>query len=157
MLHELRALGYEVGSGIMIGIPGQPPDDLARSLKLFGDLELDMIGVGPFLAHPDTPLGRACEVAESVGAMSAADLELMTYKVMALARLTCLRANIPSTTALATVNRATGREIGLQRGANVIMPNLTPASHRSCYEIYPGKACLFEDPRTYDGWVKGAD
>ena len=68
----------------------------------------------------------------------------MTYKVVALTRLACPRANIPSTTALATLNRASGRELGLQRGANIIMPNLTPTEYRCLYEIYPAKACLYE-------------
>ena len=68
----------------------------------------------------------------------------MTYKVIALTRLVCPRANIPSTTALATLNRASGREKGLQRGANIIMPNLTPVEYRAMYEIYPAKACVSE-------------
>jgi biotin synthase len=74
--------------------------------------------------------------------------ELTTYKVDALARLTCPKANIPSTTALATLNRRNGRELGLVRGANVIMPNLTPLKYRVFYEIYPNKACIHE---TADG------
>jgi len=68
----------------------------------------------------------------------------MGYKVIALARLACPRANIPSTTALATLNRASGRELGLARGANVIMPNITPPQYRALYEIYPNKACVLE-------------
>ncbi len=70
--------------------------------------------------------------------------EDMTYKVVALARLVCPQANIPSTTALATLNRASGRELGLARGANVVMPNLTPPEYRVLYEIYPDKACIYE-------------
>jgi biotin synthase len=70
--------------------------------------------------------------------------ELMTYKVIALSRLVCPKANIPSTTALATLNTANGRELGLVRGANVIMPNLTPPQYRIHYEIYPNKACIRE-------------
>jgi biotin synthase len=69
----------------------------------------------------------------------------MTYKVLALARLVCPDANMPATTALATINRASGRELGLSRGANVVMPNLTPLQYRAMYEIYPGKACVLED------------
>ena len=68
----------------------------------------------------------------------------MTYKMIALARLACPRANIPSTTALATLNVRSGRELGLVRGANVIMPNLTPPKYRALYEIYPNKACVGE-------------
>ena len=75
----------------------------------------------------------------------------MTYKVVALARLLCPDANIPSTTALATVNRESGRELGLQRGANVVMPNLTPPRYRAGYEIYPAKACLEETPEQCHG------
>jgi biotin synthase len=71
--------------------------------------------------------------------------ELMTYKVIALARLVCPRANIPATTALATLNPAQGRELGLMRGANIVMPNLTPTAYRAMYEIYPGKVCLSEN------------
>ena len=70
--------------------------------------------------------------------------EEMTYKVVALARLVRPSANIPSTTALATLNKKNGRELGLQRGANVVMPNLTPPQYRICYEIYPNKACIRE-------------
>jgi len=70
--------------------------------------------------------------------------EEMTYKVVALARVVCPEANIPSTTALATLNVDSGRELGLMRGANVVMPNLTPVDYRVRYEVYPGKACLWE-------------
>ena len=169
-LAVLRQLDYEVGSGIMIGIPGQTYEDLARDIELFRALDLDMIGVGPFLPHPATPLGQSCfsgaadsapatagATAESAGRAAprsrpsdpVPNSELMTYKVVALARLVCPDANIPSTTALATLNRDRGRELGLQRGANVIMPNLTPAPYRRLYEVYPAKACLFEDPTAY--------
>jgi len=144
LLGKLRELGYEVGSGVMIGIPGQTYDDLARDVALFAQLDLDMIGSGPYLAHPDTPLGSG----EPGGVASGDDQvpadELTAYKVIALTRLVCPRANVPSTTALATLNAADGRELGLVRGANVVMPNLTPARYRTWYEIYPGKACVHE-------------
>lgn len=168
LLRELRDMGYEIGSGVMIGIPGQSYASLARDIELFRELDLDMIGVGPYIPHPSTPLG-----ARSSGAQGAPDAdvaaafpaglreedqvplrhdtadqvppdELMVYKVLALARLACPEANIPSTTALATINRETGRELGLARGANVVMPNLTPPEFRVRYEIYPGKACINE-------------
>jgi biotin synthase len=70
----------------------------------------------------------------------------MVYKTVALARLLCPEANIPSTTALATINTHNGRELGLMRGANVVMPNLTPSRYRRHYEIYPDKACIAERP-----------
>jgi len=144
MLRRLREMGYEIGSGVMIGIPGQTYEDLARDLVLFSELDLDMIGVGPFLVHPDTPLGDpSFRPLVPDGDQVPAD-ELTTYKVIALARLACPRANIPSTTALATLNRRNGRELGLVRGANVLMPNLTPSKYRTLYEIYPNKACIRE-------------
>ena len=74
----------------------------------------------------------------------APNTELMVYKAVALTRLVCPDANIPATTALATINKTNGRELGLQRGANVFMPNLTPLSYRRLYEIYPAKACMDE-------------
>ena len=144
LLRTLRELGYEVGSGVMIGIPGQTYDDLAQDVALFAKLDLDMIGSGPYLAHPDTPLGSGelgCVVPDD--GQVPAD-ELTAYKVIALTRLVCPRANVPSTTALATLNAADGRELGLARGANVVMPNLTPSRYRTWYEIYPGKACVHE-------------
>lgn len=144
LLAALRDLGYEVGSGVMIGIPGQTFDDLARDIELFARLDLDMIGVGPFLPHPHTPLGQTSCLPPPVPDQ-VPNTEAMTYKVVALARLACPRANIPSTTALATLNRESGRELGLQRGANVVMPNLTPVKYRALYEIYPAKACIGED------------
>jgi biotin synthase len=78
----------------------------------------------------------------------------MTYKVIALARLVCPGANIPSTTALATVNPVDGRELGLARGANVVMPNLTPAAYRVRYTIYPDKACIHESADVCHGCIR---
>ena len=141
ILRTLRRLGYEVGSGVMIGIPGQTYGSLADDVMLFSELDPDMIGVGPFIPHPGTPLGQT---QEQLGADQAPNTELMTYKVVALARLICPNANIPSTTALATLNPHRGRELGLKRGANVVMPNVTPTRYRRLYEIYPAKACIAE-------------
>jgi biotin synthase len=146
ILKILRQIGYEVGSGSLIGIPGQSYDDLADDLELYRILDLDMIGVGPFILHPETPLGLTSTIMAAAYKVEnqVPNTELMTYKVVALARLLCPQANIPGTTALATLNLDEGRELGLQRGANVIMPNLTPAQYRPLYDIYPDKACLRE-------------
>ena len=144
ILATLRGLGYEVGSGVMIGIPGQSFEDLANDIELFAKLDLDMIGVGPFLRHPNTPLGDRAAWPEAPDGQQVPATEEMTYKVVALARLVCPRANIPATTALATLNTRSGREQGLTRGANVVMPNLTPPEYRALYEIYPDKACVAE-------------
>ncbi len=137
VLRELRTLGFEVGSGVMVGMPGTSYADLARDLALFRALELDMIGVGPYVPHPATPMGTAPERLPD-GEQVPNDAT-MTCKVVALARLLCPTANIPATTALATITPR-GRELGLQRGANVWMPNFTPHRFREHYNIYPGKA-----------------
>lgn len=157
LLRRMREIGYEVGSGIMVGIPDQTWEDLAADIALFADLDLDMIGIGPFIPHPETPLGAGARATPS-GAVPAPlprqvsspppdqvpNDELTTLKAVALTRLVCPYANIPSTTALATIDRERGRELGLQRGANIVMPNLTPPKYRVDYVIYPGKACLDE-------------
>ena len=143
ILENLKKLGYEVGSGVMIGIPGQTYGDLARDIRTFARLDLDMIGVGPYIAHPETPLGQQAPACALEGEQVPASEE-MTYKVVALTRLVCPEANIPSTTALATLNQVDGRELGLMRGANIVMPNLTPPRYRVLYEIYPNKACINE-------------
>ena len=140
MLSRMKDMGYEIGSGVMVGIPAQTYEDLARDVETFARLDLDMIGLGPFIPHPDTPLGAE----ESAGGDQAPATEELTYRVMALARIVCPRANVPSTSALATLNLAEGRELGLVRGANVVMPNLTPQQYRPMYEIYPAKACIRE-------------
>ena len=148
LLLRLRDIGFEVGSGVMIGLPGQTLADLARDIELFQQLDLDMIGMGPFIPHPDTPLSSASHptapqwlpaIGSPTDQYAQAD-ELTTYKMIALARIACPRTNIPSTTALATINPQQGQFLGLQRGANVIMPNLTPLKYRRDYEIYPNKA-----------------
>jgi biotin synthase len=146
MLGRLRAMGYEIGSGVMIGIPGQTYETLAEDIECFRRLDLDMIGAGPFIPHPDTPLGRDPGRFRAPEHEQVPADEAMAYKVIALARIVCPDANIPATTALATLNRAAGRMLGLQRGANVVMPNLTPVQYRAGYEIYPAKACLAEPP-----------
>jgi biotin synthase len=143
LLRELRELGYEIGSGVMAGIPGQTYEMLARDIELFESLDLDMIGIGPFLAHPDTPLGAPN--VQTAGPDQAPSSEGIVLKAVALTRLVCPEANLPSTTALATINTVDGREHGLESGANVFMPILTPAPYRQMYQIYPGKACIDED------------
>jgi biotin synthase len=140
LLLKLRDLGYEIGSGVMVGLPGQTREDLINDLLLFAKLDLDMIGLGPYIPHPDTPLAHE-------DGIDGGERETLTYKMLALARLLCPGANIPSTTALATINTEAGRMLGLQRGANVIMPELTPVKYRGFYEIYPGKTAGLPSPK----------
>ena len=148
LLLRLRKMGYEIGSGVMIGIPGQTYEDLARDIELFRTLSLDMIGCGPYLPHPQTPLGNP-EMYEKFG-IPKIDVKdqvpataEMAFKVIALTRLACPKANIPCTTAVATIDAQDGRKLGLMRGANVVMPNLTPIKYRKMYEIYPNKAATY--------------
>jgi len=134
MLKWLRELNYQVGSGIMVGLPGQSIDSIAEDIMLFGRIGLDMVGSGPFIANPDTPLSN------SVGG----DL-LLSLKLIALTRIITLNAHIPATTALGTID-GLGRQKGLASGANVIMPNVTPHKYRKDYLLYPNKICINEKP-----------
>lgn len=152
ILRQLAELGYEVGTGVMVGIPGSTWEDLATDIELFGKMDIDMIGIGPFIPHPKTPLGRAgAEVGVGAGFPRSAvtqqptadtrppNTSEMVLKVLALTRIMCPDVNIPSTTALETADPDKGYENGLCWGANVIMPNLTAMEYRRLYEIYPGK------------------
>ncbi|MDD2464743.1 MAG: [FeFe] hydrogenase H-cluster radical SAM maturase HydE [Desulfobulbus sp.] len=142
LLRQLQHIGYEIGSGVMVGIPGQSDEILADDILLFHQLDLDMIGIGPFIAHQDTPLGRIQPKTDPLNQVEA-NIE-MTCKAVALARILCPDANIPATTAVAVKDAWQGREMALRRGANVIMPNLTPGPFRELYSIYPGKADRIE-------------
>lgn len=146
ILRRLRELGYAVGSGVMIGVPGQTYGDLARDVALFAELELDMVASGPYQVHPNTPLGdpESRPVVPDGGQVPAN--ELMGYKVMALSRLVCPGASIPSTVVAAVPNGGGGPELGLVRGANLMLPNLTPPKYRVHYEVYPNRACLVATP-----------
>jgi biotin synthase len=157
-LHRLREMGYEIGTGVMAGIPGQTFASLAHDIEVFTELDIDMLGIGPFIPHPETPLGDetyAAQLRAGAGSDQAPNTELTAYKMMALARIACPEANIPATTALASINKASGRELALQRGANVVMPNLTPVKYRAMYEIYPAKACIDETAAQCNGCLRG--
>jgi len=147
-LRLLRELGYEIGSGVMIGLPGQSYESLADDLLKFKQLKLNMIGAGPYIKHQDTQLGKNLEKFLLDEKEQVPATEEMTYKVIAIARILCPKANIPATTALATLNPQYGREQGLSCGANIVMPNVTPVKYRQMYEIYPAKACIAESAET---------
>jgi biotin synthase len=155
LLPKLREIGFEIGSGVMLGLPGQAFASLVDDLELFRALDLDMVGAGPYLPHPATPLARQDNIQPSIaGRSQVPNTELMTYKFLALTRLTCSDVNIPTTTALASLNRRTGYELGLSRGANVIMPNLTPRKYRVLYEIYPAKAHAPDSPEEFQATLE---
>jgi biotin synthase len=136
-LLALKDLGVQTGSGFMIGLPGETVETLASNIMLCRGLDLDMIGIGPFIPHPDTPLGDAANA-------YAADPE-MFFVALAVLRLFNRDAHIPATTAFDAVFPGTGRNTALQRGANVFMPNNTPAKHRKDYLLYPSKPSVDED------------
>lgn len=133
-LHDLRTAGLEVGSGCLVGLPGQSVESYADDILFFKEIGADMIGIGPFIPHPDTPLKNA-----SGGTLD------MALRVMALTRLLLPDINIPATTAMETL-APNGQRKALQSGANVIMPNVTLTSYRKHYELYPGKSATGYTP-----------
>jgi biotin synthase len=144
-LLRMREMGYEIGTGVMVGIPGQTWDTLVDDIWAFRDYDMDMIGIGLYLPSPRAPLAGA--MGQELAAAPADQVpndELTTLKAVALTRLVCPDTNIPCTTALSILNPAAGSANGLCRGANVVMSNLTPPEYRKLYEIYPGKAAVHE-------------
>ena len=148
-LVRMREMGFEVGTGVMVGIPGQTWATLARDIDTFRRFDMDMIGIGPYLPSPRTPLaGPLREQLLAPGGQQVPNDEVTTLKAVALTRLACPDTNIPSTTALSILDPGAGRRNGLTRGANVIMPNVTPPRYRQLYQIYPGKAAVHESVET---------
>lgn len=139
-LRRLRELDYQVGSGVMIGLPGQTVENLVRDLRFFQEFDLDMIGMGPYIPHEDTPLGAGIAVTPE---FKREQLE-KGLRMIACARLLLRDVNIASTTALQAL-ADDGRERGLLAGANVIMPNVTDTSYRRGYQLYAGKPSLDEN------------
>ena len=142
-LHDLKDLGFEVGTGTMVGLPGQSLESLAQDVLFFKELDVDMVGIGPFIPNPDTPLADA--------AGGTFDL---ACRMMALTRLLLPEANIPATTAMETL-QPNGRMLALQRGANVVMPNVTDTDYRKLYMLYPGKICVNDTPAHCRGCITG--
>ncbi len=126
-IKSLRKIGYQTGMGMMVGVPEQTIAHLIDDLLLMEQLQPHMIGIGTFIPHPDTPFGS----------QATGDLRL-THIIIAITRLMHHHALIPATTALQSLS-PTGYIDGILSGANVVMPNITPLSSRSKYEIYPGK------------------
>lgn len=133
-LRDLKELGYEVGTGSLVGLPGQTVESMAKDVLFFQELDADMVGIGPFIPNPDTPLASA-----DGGTFD------LACRMMALTRLLLPDANIPATTAMETL-QPDGRMLALQRGANVVMPNVTDTDYRKMYMLYPGKICLNDAP-----------
>ena len=135
-LYDLKEIGYQVGAGIMVGAPGQTAEHLLEDLEFLQKLQPDMIGIGPYLRHADTPFGRSDAVCAQ-GLHKEQKLQL-TLRLLAILRILFPYVLLPSTTALGTIDPQ-GRELGLKAGANVIMPNLSPTDVRDKYSIYDNK------------------
>jgi biotin synthase len=142
-LRDLVELGYQTGSGNLVGLKGQTLASLAGDIQFFRRWDFDMVSVSPFLPHPQTPLA-----AEPAGDLT------MTLKMLALARIVSPWAHIPASTALGSLPGRDERPRALAAGANVLMPNFTPAPHRRHYEIYPNKRCVSEEAAACAGCME---
>ncbi|MDR0665439.1 MAG: [FeFe] hydrogenase H-cluster radical SAM maturase HydE [Helicobacteraceae bacterium] len=142
-LKTLRKLGYETGSGSLVGLPDQTISSIADDILFFKESDFDMIGIGPFIPNEQTPLSKAPQ----------GDF-ILALKVMALVRLLLPMINIPASTAMETLDR-NGRIRALQSGANVVMPVVTEGEYRRLYRLYPGKICLDDTPLHCRGCISG--
>jgi len=136
-LENLKNAGYEVGSGFMIGLPEETESIFNGNINLCKDLELHMIGIGPFIPHPDTPLKKYITSFNKEKAL------ISTIKAVSLLRINLPYSNIPATTAMGTIHPM-GREMALLSGANVLMPNITINEFKKHYLLYPDKICINE-------------
>jgi biotin synthase len=132
-INDLKSLGYQVGVGFMVGSPYQTDEDLAREMLFLKKIDPQMVGIGPFIRHKDTPF-KNCENGTA---------EMTTF-MLSLIRLTLPKVLLPATTALGTIDPY-GREDGIRAGANVLMPNLSPAYAKDKYMLYNGKICTGDE------------
>ncbi len=132
-LQMIRASGWQTGTGVLIGLPGQTSENLADDLLFMKEMDIDMCGMGPYLEHEQTPLwNRRGELSQLE------EREVLTLRMISLLRILLPTINIAATTALQTLDPE-GLEKGLMAGANVVMPNLTPMKYRKDYNLYQGK------------------
>lgn len=132
-LFDLKDIGYQVGAGFMVGSPWQTPKELVADLRFLQELQPDMIGIGPFIPHHETPFAD-----KPAGTLA------LTLRMLSILRLLFPYVLLPATTALGTISPI-GRELGLKAGANVMMPNLTPTDARKNYDLYDNKICMDEE------------
>lgn len=138
-LHLLRKVGYQVGSGVMIGLPFQTVEDLADDLLFLREHDIDMVGMGPYIEHEDTPLFKYKDQL-----LPKMDRFYLSLKMVAILRIMMKDINIAATTAMQAIDPL-GREKAVKVGANIIMPNLTPTKYREDYLLYEDKPCTDED------------
>jgi biotin synthase len=141
-LRMLKEIGYQVGAGFMVGLPGQTQEHLAEDLDFLHRFQPDMIGIGPFIPHSDTPLkGSKGGTVED------------TLVMVSFARLLVPKANLPATTAMGSLDPQ-GREKAIKAGANVVMPNLSPTSVREKYALYENKICTGDEAAHCRGCIE---
>ena len=141
-LYDLKKIGYQIGAGFMVGLPDQTTEDLVSDLRFLKELQPQMVGIGPFIPHKDTPL------ANEIGG----DLRMTTI-LLAIIRLMLPGVLLPATTALGSISPQ-GREKGLKAGANVVMPNLSPTTVRDKYLLYDGKICTGDEAAHCRGCIE---
>jgi len=134
-LKSLQDIGYQTGTGVMIGLPFQTLDDLAGDLLFMKDFNIDMCGMGPYIEHADTPL-----IEYSKNLMPLKDRFELTLKMIAIIRIMMKDINIVAATALQAIDPI-GREKAVKIGANILMPNITPGKYRDSYKLYDNKPC----------------
>ncbi len=137
-LRLLRKVGYQTGTGVMVGLPGQSIEDIADDILFFYDEDVDMLGMGPYIPHQDTPLNHLVEGFDTKEALE------LGLKLIAACRIVLKDVNIATTTALHALDPG-GREKGLLAGANVLMPNITDPKYREGYQLYEGKPGMDEN------------
>ena len=147
-LKSLQDIGYQTGTGVMIGLPFQTTDDLAGDLMFFRDFDIDMCGMGPYIEHAETPLIKYA------GDLLPLTLRFdLTLKMIAITRLMMKDINIVAATALQAIDPA-GREKAIMIGANIIMPNITPGRYRDSYKLYENKPCTDDSAEDCKGCLE---
>lgn len=144
-LRDLKSVGYQVGTGVMIGLPFQTIEDLARDLIFFKEMDIDMCGMGPYIEHRDTPLYKYKNTL-----MPLKDRFELSLKMIATLRIYMKDINIAAATALQAIDKV-GREKAIKVGANIVMPNITPGAYRDSYKLYENKPCTDESAEECTG------
>ncbi|MEG1572427.1 MAG: [FeFe] hydrogenase H-cluster radical SAM maturase HydE [Bacteroidales bacterium] len=137
-LYELQDLNYQVGTGVMIGLPFQSTIDLANDLLFFKSFDIDMVGMGPYIEHKETPLYAECKQL-----LSHEERYQLSLNMIAVLRLMMPYINMAASTAMGSIVEG-GREAAIRVGANILMPNITPFKYRENYFLYDGKICIEE-------------
>ncbi|KXS55882.1 MAG: [FeFe] hydrogenase H-cluster radical SAM maturase HydE [Candidatus Adiutrix intracellularis] len=143
-LKALKRIGYQLGTGVMIALPGQTEEDLVDDILFYEAVDADMIGMGPYVVHSDTPTGQEVLAAGRNTDQDRRERLILALKMIAITRLYLRNVNIAATTALQALDPF-GRELGLKAGANILMPIITAEEHRPKYLLYENKPCVGDD------------